>query len=167
MPRYARRTSSRPRRMDWGSAEVVATISAFNNDRGWYLDPETQRSSFVDPTVIRHLFSTVIHQNTNNFGAAGLVAVGLIAWDGIDATLPTPSPRPISDGNLDWIMRHVQGVPPFQQAGALYTFPNCDMLYQSKAMRKLGNDKGLLVCWEVTAGASFTFVSDIRFLLKE
>ncbi len=160
------RPSRAARRMDWGAAQAQVDLTAFSCTAAYVLLPTDVRTFFTDPTLIRTLMSTTMLSFAGTTGLAGTVGVGLIAWDDINDT-PDDVPCPITDANLDWVIRHIHPVPTNEPVNTLVTFPQLDMMFESKAMRRLGNTKGLLLAFENASFGGWSFATDVRFLVKE
>jgi len=159
----------RPRRpMDWEyasatSAGVVGgTISAFQVVTSTELNAQ-----YTDPTLMATimLFSARLTADTST---GGFIVAGLIAWDDINDTVPTAAerPGPITNGNLDWILRIVFASPQGAPVPAVYT-QTLDTFTRSKARRRLGSSRTLLACVEATTGMTYNYALDVRCLIKE
>jgi hypothetical protein len=163
--------------MDWVCAQVFFRFLQVNRKAGGYvLTAEQNRFDFTDPTLMASRWFM-------NFGrdTAGAItepvqlAMGLIAWSDHDGAPPIEAelPGPLSDCNLDWINRYVITFPattvsnPSDGPG-----PTWDNTHLSKAKRRLGNDRGLLLVFEAGSETSsvieqFNATVDVRCLIKE
>jgi hypothetical protein len=181
--------------MDWFTFSFVDQRNSGAVLCGWLLTPDSVNRDMDDPTWIRcltKLQATYVVPN-NGIGVAGdpfnparsALSFGLIAWPGIPspnvspdaasqvgfAALPTLCPNPLLDGNLDWIHRIIFPVAPALGTGiSLSTqlaFNGGNELDQeSSAMRRLGNNIGVLWVFanDMANIASFSF--NTRYLLK-
>ena len=149
------------RRMDWYQARLqeqalaTATIAA-----SWALLP-SEADFLTDPTLIR----TLLHSYVRNPGSTvGHVVVGIIAWDNPDDTVPANPPDPVSEGYLDWIIRHVH---PMMGNTTGSTYPQVEGQFDVRAMRRLGNTKGILIVTGNATAGTVNWGVDARLLLKE
>ncbi len=167
--RSARRSSGRPLRpMDWGSGQIRANFTGTTVSAGWLLAPLIARGDFVDPTIMRCITR---HMTKYNGGVplttGGEVGMGIIAWDHVNNSIPSDIPGPVSDGNVDWMIRSVIIVPDQAPVGFL-AYQQDDVFAESSAKRRLGNQAGLLWVLQSTVPSAAFFVgSDCRYLLKE
>ena len=152
------------------TAETAAIqgISASGITAQWIVLPSVVRT-YTDPTLMRTRGQVIANTGTS----AGVVrgAFGIIAWDDIDDTVPTATnvPSPYSNPDLDWIwwsfFATANALLPLQYQASLGA-SGSDI--DSKAMRRLGNRRGVLFVGELTAGSSsIGFEFGIRCLLKE
>ncbi len=167
--------SARPRRpMDWirGGIDSVGTGQAAQTPLcDWLCDPAELRDEFTDPTLMVVRVAGM-HQATAATGGQAVFGFGIIAWnfatDGAGNSLvPTQCPRLFDDEcqDEDWIYRsitpYVAGITGFGQVDG-------GEASMSKARRRLGNDKGLLlVVQSATAGDVFNYHYHVRALIKE
>jgi len=123
-------------------------------------------------------------------GSVSQGAVGLIKWQGVptprsiaegegddssfaggeagEAATPSVIPSPTLDGELDWIFRFVAPFPVGFGAGALAsTVGSSERFQESSAMRRLGNDSGLLWVYENWTVSNMNYAWDVRCLIKE
>jgi hypothetical protein len=151
--------------MDWVSTTLFAnTFGSVVCD--WILTPDETAGIFTDPTLMTTRLRSAIRTYTAApANAIAVVAIGIIAWDGIEDFGPAICPDPIVDGDYDWIMRQAYPVPPFTlQEYELHT--EIDTEYASQAKRRLPTGTGLL--WSVsTSSIGATLAADIRCLIKE
>ncbi len=152
--------------MDWGGAQSGVSLVGDQCTGTYILLPTDVRTFFSDPTLIRTLMFSTVRLDSNAIGPC-YVGVGIIAWDDVNDVVPSDPPCPIFYSNLDWIIRHIAPIPQGTLAGTEITFPNSDMIFQSRAMRKLGNTKGLFLAFEISGAVAASFAVDVRFLLKE
>ena len=104
-------------------------------------------------------------------GAAGPAShayFGVIAWDAessLAGTGPLVDPPDPSNGALDWMIRipivHPANVP----TGTIANNVSSEWV-TSRAMRRLGNTKGLLGVFQAQSG-TFGFNVDVRYAIKE
>jgi len=169
MRRFSRRpVLRRTRKVDWGSAQVSATVAPFAKSSAYILNPTDVRTSFVSPTwIANRAFLNCLNAITMVGG--GFAGVGLIRWTDLDNVAPTPADTPgvFSDGNMDWLARWVAPYPSGVLAGTLGNMNIFDNTHLSKAKRKLENSAGILCCFEVLAASSFNFACDFRFLIQQ
>ncbi len=152
--------------MDWECIQADVTLGANTKACAWILDPVEVITDYTDPTLMATRQFSSIRSGTTAAGTGIFAAIGIIAWDGISVATPTPCPGPLTDCNLDWVVRIV-GVQPDGTAAGTLLNPNIfDNTHLSKARRRLGNQTGLLVSFE-TEGGTFAFAIDIRVLIKE
>jgi len=106
-----------------------------------------------------------------------ILGMGVLAWDGIDDTAPviTEVPLPVQGGGGDWIWTWTRPVQLVSVgAGGQFEFVNLvgpSELFQSRAMRKLSTNVGLLLVVEVYAmisgmAALFGWTHEARYALK-
>ena len=163
----AGRRSGRPvRGMDWGGQSLAINgVSSGATSSTYVLLPSVVRADYVDPTIMATRMTFGIYLPASSAG--GLVAAGVIAWSDINDVVPSDPPGPITNVNQDWIIRQVFAIPP-SYPGGFIGGPSLDTAYYSKARRRLGNDRGLLLVVENFAtGVSLNYAVDVRFLLKE
>ncbi len=166
--------TARPRRpMDWivghvdsvdiGQAMLAPTCK-------WLCDPAELRDEFTDPTLMAVRVAGQVSPGSATSGQAAF-GFGIIAWnfatDGAGNSLvPTECPRLFDEEcqDEDWIYRNL-AVYTSGFTG-YFTVNGEDGL--SKARRRLGNDKGLLlVVQSATAADQFNFHYHVRALIKE
>jgi hypothetical protein len=102
-------------------------------------------------------------------GAGSFFNVGIIRWNGIMANIlfsPPPSPYGLGGGNFDWMWRWVVLLPQNVASGMVFTNQGVDILIESKAKRRMGNDNGLLLV-VAAIGIGFDWVIDVRYFFKE
>ncbi|WP_283548165.1 hypothetical protein [Lactiplantibacillus plantarum] len=147
--------------MDWGGYDKATThVGAASIEADWIISPQVIREEFVDPTILR-----LIHNLSVSWDATdGRGAVGIIAWDGVDATVPpaTDLPAPWSQPNLDWMWHTHLNSSAMAVLGWGYT----DVLANTSAKRRMGNSKGLLVVAQ-SGAVGFDWTFGCRYLLKE
>ncbi len=172
-----RMKSSRPvRPMDWECAQssLVLGTAAFGSKNTvctYAVLPSNLRQFYTDPTLMASRAYLAIRSALNQDSGATFAGIGLIAWDDTnDFCSSVDAPDPILDCNLDWINRWVAIFPSGSNAGT-FANPNIfDITHLSKAKRRLGNQKGLLLTFSAyTTGAvnTISFGIDIRCLIKE
>jgi len=130
-------------------------MAATQTSAFYVLPPSTVRDFFHDPTLMLSRLVWQIRQGATQATTAGFWGIGLIAWSDVNDTVPTDPPGPVTDGYLDWIFNHITPVP-IGTAALLYGPPDNASII-SKAKRRLGDDKGILLCLEtvgMTGGAA-------------
>ncbi len=157
--------------MDWYHSISNALIFGDNEVAcGWHILPSEIQPFLTDPTLMAS--RAFVHMLA--YGEVGFAAIGLISWNYIDDGDPNPCPNPLTpDGDMDWIARWVG--PYTTQVGAPVQLlnPNIfDNTHLSKARRRLGNDRSLLICYAmddfiIGAGAFASLSLDLRTLIKE
>jgi hypothetical protein len=167
MPRFRARATAPRKNKDWGGcATSIATSGAGTVFAVYCLGPLDLRTQYTDPTVLAH--QLVSSWKTGEVAPANsFLAAGAIAWDGDPDTnaVPTETPDPFGDPEADWLIRQVMPVPPGLAAGSIIT-PSADWLTTSKARRRLGNTRGLLIVGEIV-GVSASAAIDYRYLIGE
>ena len=169
-----RRGGGARRGKDWEYAiaqiQLAGGVTATLCD--WLIPPTYVRENYTDPTLMATRW--FVNLRLGNAGATANalgVAVGIIAWDGIDDSAPLASecPGPITHGDLDWITRFAIPVPS-AEIGASYALV-LDTTHLSEARRKLGNQTSLLISAETfgtgAAPPSATIGADVRMLLMD
>ena len=160
-PRAARRG------MEWVSAATNATrtITSGGGTSADYLVLPSRVRLYTAPTLVRTRCQMQFSTGTGVlFGA-----IGVIAWGDRDDIPPTDSPRPYTDPDLDWVYHqyffNISGGTVIGGAGDFG--PGVPM--DSRAMRKLGADEGILFVVETstTSLASFQYAFGGRCLIKE
>jgi hypothetical protein len=158
--------------MDWECAQLSTTVFGGNLEAGWIVDPETVRQDYTDPTLMAtrqfSLASLKTINNTNPFFE--YAAIGIIRWDHTDSTVPLNAPGPLRNCDADWIVRIVFLIAPATAIGSNLSSNIFDNTHLSKAKRRLGNNSGILACFETAATAgnySVAFGLDARCLIKE
>ncbi len=163
----------RPRRpMDWIKGEIdstqVGNPSTALPDCKWLCDPEELRHEFTDPTLMHTKVSGMAINLTAPVDNTAVFALGLIAWNFAtdaagNALTPTQCPRmlDIECQDEDWIWTWY--APLAYPAGIVITTIGQS---DSKAMRRLGNDKGLLLVAQSIA-LNFEYHAHVRCLIKE
>jgi hypothetical protein len=164
----------------------------------WLLPPDEVQREYTDPTLIRlrihvAVFNpTAVGGSTNPPGIGNLshVGFGVIKWQGIPqprsssyaeaddtslvggeasvALLPNPCPDPLLDGELDWIWRWTAILLPGSGTGSTVNYNGDTSATESSAMRRLGNDGGILfVVANHTNVENLEVGYDARMLIKE
>ncbi len=166
--RAASSRGSRPRRpMDWEYVNVLGAGLAANAKTSVQVVSSTElNAEYTDPTLMGALMVCAARSASDNTNSAGVVAFGLIAWDDINNTPPvtTECPGPITNGNLDWILRTAL---PFNGPVGSITSVNLDGQFRSKARRRLGSSRTVLLVVEALGLAVTSFTADVRVLIKE
>ena len=169
MPRsrtIVQRTPSR-RGMDWAGGQTGAVISLAPNtfSAGYIVSPSTIRTEYTDPTLVRTRGMAIFGRTQAGFIAG---AIGIIDWPDVDDVTPAAAdiPLPASFADMDWIWyKHLLGQPVVVSS----QLKDIDIEIDSKAMRRLGNRKGILLVVQSLAisTATFTFGFGARCLLKD
>jgi hypothetical protein len=157
--------------MEWRSASRQASVVVLAGAlTSAYIVLPSQARLFTDPTLVRtrgqlHIIPAI------NVSVAG--AAGIIAWKDPDDVPPTgvEGPRPYNDPDLDWIWHsYIFGLPNNGTGGSDpgVNFFAADAI-DSRAMRKLGADEGVLFVVEngVSSSGSMTVLFGARCLIKE
>jgi hypothetical protein len=159
--------------MDWECSQISTFLVPLTRTCDWIVDPDTLSSLYTDPTLMatRQFSSISIAQGSSNFSVFyEPAAIGIIAWDSKDNTLPIDCPDPLRDCDLDWIVRIVGAAPPGSGALTAYNPNVFDNTHLSKAKRRLGNQTGILACFSNGLGVNGPAVDmfiDARCLIKE
>ncbi len=174
MRRSRSNRSGRPvRPMDWECAQASvgqATTGGTVVASQYLVQPSFLRQYYTDPTLmVTRAF--VSGRSDGTAVGAFYAAVGIIAWNDINDLPPGDPPGPITNCNADWIARWVQCVPDGTPASqfSMNIFDNTHLV---KSKRRLGNDKGILVCFQTFSPTGYanilvTYAADFRFLIKE
>ena len=151
--------------MDWigSSLSLTQSLAANTTVAHYIVLPSEVRDQFIDPTLICTRGSFAAYAAA----APVMAAIGIIDWMDQDDTPPASAdaPSPLT-ATHDWIWHSFLQVPT--GAGAtLSTFGQADGI-DSKAMRRLGGRKGiLLVISNLVTSASFNYLFGVRCLLKD
>jgi len=169
--RFRGRTRSRSgrsaRRMEWIGASTNTTLSpAAGTVIAAYLVLPSEVRALTDPTLVRTRMSVIVTQVA---AGATHAAWGLIAWDDQNDTVPTDPPLPLGSPSMDWILHDWilttgTGILQYNWSPGF-----TGLMADSRAMRRLGQSRGLLFCLE--NGATSSGIINCRFggrcLLKE
>jgi hypothetical protein len=108
--------------------------------------------------------------------AGSLYGAGIIDWSSLDDFVPSFSEilamNPTIRQDMDWIWRVVYSIPGGMPVGT-FAAGQPDSELMSKARRRMGNNKGLLLVigWnqpdQVTPVSEIAWAVDFRFLIKE
>jgi len=164
--RSSRVVTKSARRKDWGGAVVTVQLASGVSAFSYALGPSDLREFFVDPTVIRH--QLILTASVPGAVTSGVVGAGVVAWDGDPDSnaAPADGPEVIDDLNADWLIRCIY--PVVSNAGIQVYTASLDWNTESSAMRRLGNTRGLLLCFEnFGVGAAVTLTAQYRYLLME
>ncbi len=158
--------SARPARpMDWEFVQAAQVLPSSSIAGVWVVLPSRIRNTYTDPTLMASRWFLGMRASVAT-GSAGFAGFGLIAWDATTDAIPSPLPDPIQDGELDWINRAIAplvGVPAETSIDW-----NLDNVHLSKAKRRLGANKGILLVFSTVASSgSIRFGADVRCLIKE
>jgi len=154
--------------MDWEYALIeFGAIAANSKSAAYVVLPSELNAQYTDPTLMAsRLISGYI--SASNVTLAGAVAFGLIAWDDLNDVAPVGAelPGPITNGNLDWIIRQFLGPQVPSAVNGYYVSPG-DSSVSSKARRRLGSSRGILAVIETYSVAIQSALMDCRVLVKE
>jgi len=161
--------SARPARpMDWeGAAVSISLLGPGLMAAGYILPPSIVRTRYTDPTLMATRIFLQCQNGAQTAGVWGELGFGLIAWTDVNDTAPAPGdiPSPLTNLDADWIWRYVQPIAPGAALDNNGQF--LDSVHMSKAKRRLGNDKGLLMVFHNFAASNAAFYADARCLIKE
>ncbi len=179
---YGRRNyTARPRRpMDWIAGEIDSSTAGGAGTPpvcAWLCEPKVLAEHFTDPTAmaVRVWGSARPLQTTVPVSA---FAFGVIAWNFVTdpttglAVLPNPCPRLINTGpqgcqDEDWMYQWLLPSAGGETSSATFLrYINDGDDRISKARRRLGNDKGLLLVAQ-GVGVAYDFHVHVRALIKE
>ena len=155
--------------MEWlGAATDTFAAVASEERTGSYILLPSQVAAFTDVTLIRcrgHI--TLRGENTLGIIGDAAGAAGIIRWNDREDTAPIASelPDPFVDTDHDWVWHTF-----FYKVGGYNLGSGMDLQIEidSKAMRRLGNDTGLLmVIRNAVTGDELTYGWGVRCLLKE
>jgi len=182
MPRMRssfRGRSRAPRRgVEWigaarsGAGALFVTVPVTGFDT-WYAVLPSQARSYVNPTLVRTRGQAVFSPGLAAGIQSNIVgAVGIIAWSDADDLLPSAAelPDPYNDPDLDWIWHSYLHVPGGGVAGEndLTFSDGVGNPIDSRAMRKLGADQGVMVVVRNESTVqSFSYALGLRCLIKE
>jgi len=155
--------------MDWGAGVGEGLTSvAPGTVNGFYIAlPQELRDFYTDPTIVRVRGQVTVRTLTNS---AVVGAFGIIAWSDVN-DIPDEMPNPaLADPYADWLYHSYffnGGGPEFSES--LHWSDGFATAVDTKAMRKMGNDRGLLFVIEnsVFSVASIQYNAGFRYLLKE
>ncbi len=183
MPFRARgfsRGGSKPRRpMDWVAGEIDSTTGgAAGSTPGcsWLCDPGEMVRDFTDPT----LMALRVWGQARPNGATTALSVfglGIISWnfttdaDGV-AVVPTQCPRLFNlpgQGcqDEDWIYQWIIPSAGGEDSTTGRQTVNDGADRQSKARRRLGNDRGILFVVQALGVVNYDYHFHARALIKE
>ncbi len=158
--------SARPARpMDWECAQAAVTLTGNSIACTWIVLPSRVREGYTDPTLMASRWFVSARILTGGASLTSFVGWGLIAWDSTTDADPNPCPDPIANCDLDWINRYVVPVP-FSPVGTIIEQP-FDNVHLSKAKRRLGQDRGILLVFSQVGGFDVALGADVRCLIKE
>ena len=170
---FSGRRGGRPLRgMDWGGGRGSADLGPSTASRAWVLRPSDVQQLYTDPTLIRSIlafqFRLTVSPATSSWTAIGVIAV--TGDPSNTATVPNANaeyPHPLDDPQADWILRvpvpWASGTTVGSTASSLGAG---DSWVNSRAMRRLGSDTGLMVIMESVA-ITGTWIYEYRYLIKE
>jgi len=153
--------------MEWlgASQTVFGTLGPGVTSAAYIILP-SQAAAFTDATLVRTRGLVVAG---GEFGAsitADMVgAVGITTWDDNDDTVPAAAdrPDPFQDTDHDWLWHAY-----LYERGQQGTIAGKHVEIDSRAMRRLGNNKGVLICFRnASAIDDMVFAFGARCLLKE
>jgi hypothetical protein len=165
--------------MDWIVGEIDSSTVGLAGTPpvcAWVCDPPQLTNDFTDPTLMAlRVWGSC--QPTGTTSPTSAFAFGVIAWNYVtdpatgQAVLPNPCPRLINtfpqgcqdeDWVYQWLVPSAGGEPA--TAASVRYIEGSERL--SKARRRLGNDKGLLMVAQ-GATSSYNFHIHVRALIKE
>jgi hypothetical protein len=155
--------------MDWECAQLDGDVTAGSKIAGYVFLPSMARADYTDPTLMATRQFTSMRLNTTQT-LTGFAAAGVIVWEDINDTVPAAAdlPGPLTDCDLDWIVRVVGIAHGNMPAGSLLNPNVFDNTHLSKARRRLGSSGGLLVVFQGDADIiSVNIGMDVRVLIKE
>ena len=167
--------SGRPRRpMDWIVGDMDSTSSQAANPTpfcDWLCDPVTMAEQFTDPTLMAT--RVAIHAAPQSSPPSSLhgFGFGIIAWnfatDAAGAALMPQCPRLFGDTcqDEDWIFKWLS--PRVTGDDSVSGNGGADSVIESKARRRLGNDKGILLVVQTMGSIAFDYHAHVRCLIKE
>ncbi len=155
--------------MDWYCGDFNGLIApgTGNIQCDWLILPSELHEQTTDPTLMatRVALAAEVAGGGTLTNNESIVALGIIAWNYVDDTIPTPCPGPLRDCDADWIYWWAApGVPT--TSGVFHTNGGADTNILSKARRRLGNDQSLLIAVESLV-QSYNFHLHARCLIKE
>jgi len=173
MPRRTFRSSfrgaSQRRGMEWFGASTATSIAIAANtvSTQWIILPSTARL-YTNPTVVRTRGQARLTTTSQAFPRVG--AMGIIAWDWPNDLVPVApnQPDPWANPELDWMWHHY-----FFNGSIVLSTSVLDLTKEgsidSKAMRKLGANQGVLFCCRnaTTASDATELQWGVRCLIKE
>jgi len=162
--------------MEWigaffGGADGLFSTLGPNAFQANYIVLPSQARSYVNPTVVRTRGQVAV----TGENAAGVIsnvqgAFGVIPWSDRDDVPPAGGevPLPFSDPALDWVYHSYLVAPAGSLTGGYYPlqFYGASAV-DSKAMRKLGADQGLLFVIENGSLDDMIYQAGFRALVKE
>jgi len=165
--RITGRRSAPVRPMDWEFASITIGAAGGAARVGAQVVTSTElNAQYTDPTLMASRMVSAV-SFASGAGVLPYAVIGLIAWDDINDTVPPLGeiPGPISNGNLDWIMRqvHFGGTT----VATVSTIQPGDETITSRARRRLGSSRTILAVLEVGPIATTATVIDVRCLIKE
>ncbi len=165
-------SSGRPHRpMDWYCGDFDGTVATAENKCKWLIKP-SQMHALSDPTVMALRMAFIY--GIGDAGAAtnqSIISFGVIAWnylsvDGVpDDDPPTDCPSPITQCDADWLWL-VDNPFAIGNTGNGGNAFGPESHVSSKARRRLGNDKSLLLVVDAFA-SGYNFHAHGRVLVKE
>ncbi len=160
--------SGRPRRpMDWECGELDSTLTANSKECKWLIPPSALRDGYTDPTLMASMVwlqmsVTVPGPDSSSVSGFGIIVVS--AFSDVDP-FGDGCPGPLTDCSADWVCLAFN--PVAVNTAAPVTFTASDYHDRmSKAKRRLGNDKGILLVGE-TLVTSARIHAHVRCLIKE
>jgi hypothetical protein len=153
--------------MDWYHSETGQRLFINEHAAAWHILPSTIQPYLTDPTLMATRAFCAIRTFETPIVPGAFAAIGVIAWNYVTDFIPLEIPSVLApDGDMDWICRWI-GVAPQGTPAGTFLNPNIfDNTHLSKARRRLGNDRSLLIVYQtVDVGADFGL--DLRTLIKE
>jgi hypothetical protein len=156
--------------MDWECAQLDGTVTANQKIAGYVLPQSLSRLTYTDPTLMATRQFTSMRLNSAQGAFTGFAAAGVIVWEDINDAVPAMAdlPGPLTNCDLDWIVRIVGIAHANLPAGSLLNPNVFDNTHLSKARRRLGSSGALLVVFEADLDiVSVNIGMDVRVLIKE
>jgi hypothetical protein len=177
------------------NTHTVGSLGVVAGD--WLMTPDEVQREYTDPTLIRLRIHVAVFNpaviadfaDPPGSGQLSHVGFGVIKWQGIPsprspgfaeaddpafgsgeqgaAALPNPLPDPLTDAELDWIWRWTAILLPGSGTGSTVNYNGDSRATESQAMRRLGNDSGLLYVVANFTTQTIQTGYDARFLIKE
>ena len=169
MPRSFRPRSTQRRGMEWWGGQTSTYVAVADNTirNDWIILPSTART-YTNPTVVRTRGQMRVSITSQAISRQG--AVGIIAWDWPNDLTPlAPSqPDPWANPELDWMWHSFFFAPSTVATTEFFYLKGADSI-DSKAMRKLGANQGVLMCLRnaSTGADALSFQWGVRCLIKE
>ena len=151
-----------------GAGALFTSLAAATNVAGYIVAPSVARL-YTNSTLVRTRGLLVVRPAVVSGVTSNILgAAGIIAWADRDDAAPAAAeaPRPWTDPDLDWIWHGYL----ILGGGTLNAESYSDVRLEidSKAMRKLGADEGVLLCLQNNSTVQpFDYAAGVRCLIKE